>query len=106
LGWSADILVRVITRGLENPRPNLKREAKRKMWHIQLKNGLAISQSQISNWNAIPPETQIEKAALIRERPDGTCYEFAEYRRYCIAGYSDRDLGLGPWDEPAVILKF
>jgi hypothetical protein len=44
------------------------------MWHIQLKNGLAISQSQISNWNAIPPETQIEKAALIRERPDGTCY--------------------------------
>lgn len=57
------------------------------MWHVKLKGGLEISEQQVSYWDNVPQDAEIEKAALILPRPGGKMFviDLTGYDRYCIA---------------------
>ena len=57
------------------------------MWHLKLRGGLEISEQQMRNWDQVPSDVEIDRAALIFQRPGTVPYviELSGYERYCIA---------------------
>src|SRR5437016_4767903 len=57
------------------------------MWHLRLSGGVEISEQQMRNWDQVPQDVEIDRAALIFQRPGTVPYviELSGYERYCIA---------------------
>jgi hypothetical protein len=57
------------------------------MWQLKLSGGVEISERQMRNWDQVPRDVEIDRAALIFQRPGTVPFviEMSGYERYCIA---------------------
>ena len=57
------------------------------MWHLKLSGGVEVSEQQMRNWDQVPNDAEIHKAAVIFQRPGDLPYviEMSGYDRYCVA---------------------
>jgi len=67
------------------------------VWHLKLTGGVEISEHQIRTWDQVPKDVEIDRAALIVQRPGAVPYvlELRGYERYCIARSVSTGFGSG-----------